>query len=83
MRLEIVAIGNSRGVRLPKSLLDQCGLYNAVEAEVRGKELVLKKIDHPRDGWARAFSAETHGLTPGDQGWLDAPSEWTEEEWQW
>jgi antitoxin component of MazEF toxin-antitoxin module len=34
MRIELVAIGNSRGVRIPKPLIEQGGLGDTVELRV-------------------------------------------------
>lgn len=84
MRLDIVTIGNSQGVRLPKFLLSQCGFDKTVEVEVRGEELIFKKLDHPRAGWREAFAAASqHRYTDLDHDWLDACSEKSEEDWQW
>jgi len=35
MKTKVVRIVNSQGVRIPKTLLEQCGLQWAVELEVR------------------------------------------------
>ena len=80
MRLEIVTIGNSQGVRLPKSLLMQCGFQKTVDVEVRDGELVLRKTRHPREGWTEAFSCSSEKI---DQDWLKAPLQGNEDEWQW
>ncbi len=55
MQLAIVPIGNSRGIRLPKMLLDKYGFGDAVEVELRDDALVLKAVRKPRDGWEVAF----------------------------
>jgi antitoxin MazE len=55
MRLELTKIGNSRGVRIPKLLIEQCGLGDVVEARVTPDGLVLAPRRVPRDGWRQAF----------------------------
>ena len=55
MQLATAAIGNSRGIRLPKVLLDKYGFGDAVEAELRDDSLVLKPAKKARDGWEEAF----------------------------
>jgi antitoxin MazE len=55
MQLAIVPIGNSKGIRLPKALLDKYGFGEAVDVELREDALVLKPIRKPRQGWAEAF----------------------------
>ena len=55
----VVAIGNSKGVRLPKTVLQQCQISNEVNLEVKNGKIVLEPIrhgnKHPRKNWDRAF----------------------------
>ena len=55
MRTSIVRIGNSRGVRIPKAILSQCRLGDAVELEPHPNRLVIRPVRHPRSGWDEAF----------------------------
>lgn len=56
MKLRLVAIGNSRGLRIPKAVLDQCRLENEVELEIKSGRLVIKPVKRaPRKGWDEAF----------------------------
>jgi antitoxin MazE len=83
MKLNIVAIGNSRGVRLPKAVLDQCGFGDEVELTIEGDRLVLSRPAALREGWDVAFAAMAEA---GDDAPLlneDAPSAWDEAEWRW
>lgn len=72
----IVRIGNSRGIRIPKPLIDQ--------AELEGKELKLQLVNDgllitpekkARDGWREAIerSITTNGKESPDKEWLDFP----------
>jgi antitoxin MazE len=55
MKLSVVRIGNSRGIRIPKPLLDQCHITEAVELKIEGKRIVLTPLkSKPRQGWAAA-----------------------------
>jgi antitoxin MazE len=56
MRLKIIKIGNSKGVRLPAALIDQCGFEVEVEAKVEGGTIILAPASHPRAGWEEAFA---------------------------
>ena len=84
MKTNIVRIGNSRGVRLPKSILEQCQLKDSVELEVEGNVLTIRPIQTPRGGWSEAFSAMAQQQ---DDKLLDADTasatEWDKTEWQW
>jgi len=42
MKTTIVRIGNSRGIRIPKPVLEHCELQDEVDMEVRGRELVIR-----------------------------------------
>jgi antitoxin MazE len=54
MKARLVRIGNSRGVRLPKSLIVQAGLTDEVELHVRDGAIILERATTPRSGWAEA-----------------------------
>jgi antitoxin MazE len=56
MLISVVQIGNSKGIRLPKSILEQCDITDKVELEVHDKEITLKSIKKKiRDGWGEKF----------------------------
>jgi antitoxin MazE len=55
MRARVVRIGNSRGVRIPKPLIEQVGLQDEVEIAVEGNSLIIRAAARPRAGWATAF----------------------------
>lgn len=57
MKARVVRIGNSRGLRIPKPLLEQTGLSGEVEIEANGDQLVVRPARPPRSGWAEAFAA--------------------------
>ena len=59
LRTRIIKIGNSRGVRIPKLLLDQLGLDEEVELAVREDQLVIRPIRRPRYGWDEQFRMST------------------------
>ena len=55
MKTNIVTIGNSQGVRIPKILLEQSKLTKEVELEVRGETIVILPARKPREGWREMF----------------------------
>ena len=57
MKLELARIGNSRGIRIPKPLIAQCGLGDVVEVRVTQEGLVIAPHRAPRHGWRQAFAA--------------------------
>ena len=57
MKTELVRIGNSRGIRIPKPLIEQCRLGDKVELRVEDERLVISRERKPREGWDEAFRA--------------------------
>jgi len=54
MKAYIVRIGNSRGIRLPKTLLQKAQLEDEVELRAEPGHILISKTDKPRAGWAEA-----------------------------
>lgn len=83
MRVKIVKMGNSRGIRLPKPILEASGLSDEVELKVEGETIVLTPPHkNPREGWAEAFAA----LPPDDEDWSDwqnMRNGFDDTEWTW
>lgn len=82
MRTKIVRIGNSKGIRIPKPVIQQVGLVEDVELEVRDGEIVISPAGRPRVGWAEAAQALS---VHGEDMILDkpTPTSFDQEEWEW
>jgi antitoxin MazE len=82
MKTRLVRIGNSRGVRLPKTIIAQAGLTEEVELGVRDGAVVIARTSSARSGWADA--ARQMRQRNGDL-LLDppAPTVFEEKEWKW
>jgi len=82
MKARIVRIGNSRGVRIPKPVIEQIGLGEDVTMVVREGALVITPFGRARAGWSQAFRSMA---TRGDDAPIDEPqgSRWDDDEWQW
>lgn len=57
MKTNIVTIGNSQGIRIPKILLEQSKLSGEVELEVKGESIIISPARKPREGWVEQFRA--------------------------
>ena len=56
MKTAIIRIGNSRGIRIPKTFLEQCQLRDEVEMEIRDDGLLIRPLwQSTRSGWDDAF----------------------------
>jgi len=82
MKSKLVQIGNSRGVRLPKPIIEQVGLVDEVELVVRDGAVVISAAQPARHGWgeaavALAASCQDSMLDPYTPNAFDA------REWEW
>lgn len=55
MEVSIVKIGNSRGFRLSKTILDKYQIKDKVELILEKNQIVIKPITEPRKGWDLKF----------------------------
>ena len=77
-------IGNSRGIRIPKPVFDQCGFEDEVEMEIHSHELVIRSARVPREGWEKAFqSMARHKDDTLANGIAESRTKWDDEEWEW
>ena len=75
-------IGNSRGVPLPKPLIEEAGLGEDVELRVVATGLLMERAAQTREGWAEA-AARMHAR--GEEDLLDEPSltDFDVSQWMW
>ncbi|MCP4374869.1 MAG: AbrB/MazE/SpoVT family DNA-binding domain-containing protein [bacterium] len=57
MHANLIQIGNSRGVRLSKAVIEAAGLQDSLDLEVRDGAVVIRAAGSPRCGWADAALA--------------------------
>ena len=55
METNVIKIGNSKGVRLSKTILEKYQIGEKVEIILEDDKIILKPIRIPRQGWAEAF----------------------------
>ena len=80
MKTHLIRVGNSRGVRLPKPLIEEAGLTDAVELRVRDGAIVIARVARARSGWAEAAQRMRER---GEDGPLDPPTSTRFDEGQW
>jgi antitoxin MazE len=83
MRTELVRIGNSRGIRIPKPIIEQCGFGETVEVRVERDCLIVSPERRPRQNWSDIFRAA--GSAAPDELLLEGTgsSDFDSEEWKW
>jgi len=84
IKIKIIRIGNSKGIRLSKSLIEQYNMKDEVFLEPKKDSIVIRPVENPRAGWEKSFEKMR---LEGDDVLLDKEadidSEWIEEEWKW
>ena len=84
MKTQLIKIGNSQGIRIPKSLVEQCNLKGELNIEVKENKLIIGAESNQRTGWDEEFkkagSLKESALIDGDGMNL---SEWDKNEWKW
>lgn len=82
MKAQIIQIGNSQGVRIPKVLLEESGISGEVEIELHPEGIMIRTARKPRAGWEEAFRAMAEN--DDDEIGPDAPpTRFERSEWQW
>lgn len=81
-KARVIRIGNSRGIRVPRALLEQAQLPEEVELQAQPGRLIVRAARRPRAGWAEAARAMRE--RPHDE-LLDqpTPTRFDEEGWTW
>lgn len=78
MRVNLIRIGNSRGIIIPSSILSACNLKDAAELQVDDGKITIEPLKHPRTGWFDNVHPETEpGLLD------DIPLDEDDGEWTW
>jgi len=84
MKIKVVKIGNSRGIRIPKPLIRQTGMGDEVEIEVVDNRLIISAPGGPRSDWAESFKAMAEAgddqLIHGEE--LQS-THFEEDQWDW
>lgn len=81
MKVDIIPVGNSRGIRIPKALLEQCGFDDTAELSLANGRLILCPTTEKRKGWDEAFQRMADC---NDDRLLETPiPSFDESEWTW
>jgi len=85
MKLPIIKIGNSQGIRIPQSILKQCNIQDSVNISIEDNAIIITPDvgDAPRKGWAEEFKKMA---SHGDDALLDSDiieSDFDKKEWEW
>lgn len=81
MKAQIIRIGNSQGIRIPKTLIEDGKLSGEVELELHEDGLLIRSLQKPRANWDARFKAASDA--DDDQSIGDTRTTFENKEWQW
>lgn len=82
MKAQIIQIGNSQGIRIPKALLEESRIIGEVDLELHPDGILIRNAQKPRAGWEDAFKLMAEN--DDDELGSDAStSGFDKKEWQW
>ncbi len=83
MKTKVVQIGNSKGIRIPKKVLEELGGAEEVYMEANGGKIIISPVKEVRSDWASKF--KKMATNKDDLLIDDSPNQtsWDEKEWEW
>ncbi len=85
METRLINIGNSRGVILPKKIIDRLG-SDAFKILEKEGSIILKPVlsnNDPRAGWEELFARAVEKNSHDDDLFERVSNDFDEEEWTW
>lgn len=82
MKTQIIQIGNSQGIRIPKILLEESRITGDVDLELHADGILIRNAQKPRAGWDEAFKSMAENEDdelPDDA----SVTKFEKKEWQW
>jgi len=84
LEIDLISIGNSKGIRLPKSIIEACGLGPKLQLKIVDEQLIISASKPPRLGWRELFASKN--LEDNDKDlscFREVENTWDNEEWTW
>ncbi len=85
MKTKVINIGNSKGIRIPKAILQQARLEEEVILEVSDNGLLVKPEKQKRktrEGWEQQFKKVLKGKQQENL-WSNLSNDFDKDEWTW
>jgi antitoxin MazE len=55
MEVSVVKIGNSKGIRFSKTIIERYNIRDTVDLILDKGQIIIKPLTSPRKGWEKAF----------------------------
>ena len=83
MKIKLINIGNSKGLRLSKALIQQYNITEDIQLELKEDGILLKPFTKPRTGWSEQFEKSVKPIEKQEKNWIEARNRFDKEEWTW
>jgi len=83
MKIKLINIGNSKGLRLSKALIQQYNITEDIQLELKEDGILLKPLTKPRTGWSEQFEKAVKPIENQEKNWIEAHNRFDKEEWTW
>lgn len=80
MKVKIIQIGNSQGIRIPKKMLEESGIVDEADLEICTEGILLRNVQKPRSNWETLFAAGDEDEETID---MNVNSTFDSKQWQW
>jgi antitoxin MazE len=81
MRINLIKVGNSRGIIIPAKVIKECELNESVDLNVIDGSIVISRINEARADWKKTFAQ----ASPSDKAFMEdtITNAFDDEEWTW
>jgi antitoxin MazE len=55
MEVSVIKIGNSRGIRFSKTIIERYNIRDTVDLILDKGQIIIKPLSKPRKGWEKSF----------------------------
>lgn len=83
MRLKVIDIGNSKGIRFPQTLIQQYNFVTEINVELKKDGIMITPTQKNREGWEEKFKQATTKISAEEKSWMDSTNSFDEEDWTW
>lgn len=84
MKIKVIQIGNSKGIRLPQAILHQYQLKDEVMIELKKEGILISPLNKPRADWEEQFKHQSVEYTQKEKEWIHIENKFDkEDEWTW
>ena len=84
MKTNLIQIGNSKGIRIPKSLIEQFNLTEGIELIPSAQGLLIASTVKPRKSWEDSFKKAVVSKNSAENSeWQNISNGFDKEEWSW